>query len=83
MTEDMQNFDAKRNRRDLFELLGHVLATAKEKFDCQRVCNGDRQKWARIIITGVEAYAELLKGVQLEELEERLSKLECEGENVG
>ena len=62
----------------MFDLLSHVLATAKEKFDKQKALNGDRQKWARIIISGVQAYAELLKGVQLEELEKRVSKLESE-----
>lgn len=74
--EDAENFDGKKRRSALFGMLSHVLLTAEGKFDMEKASNGDRQKWARIIISGVEAYARLIQASQTDDLEERVSKLE-------
>jgi hypothetical protein len=71
-----ENLNPKEHRRALFSVLGHVLATAKTKFDMEKAANGDRLKWGRLIVSGVEAYGRLLEGVQLEQLEQRLTALE-------
>jgi hypothetical protein len=42
----------------------------------EKAANGDRLKWGRLIVSGVEAYGRLLEGVQLEALEERIRALE-------
>ena len=76
--KDAENLDVKRQRKGLFGLLSHVLNTSKEKFDMQKASNADRQKWARIIVSGVQAYGELLKTVELESIENRLQILENE-----
>ena len=69
---------AVKDRKKLFNLLDAVLETCKSKFDKQKASNGDRQRWARIIIAAAAAYNDLLRDVELEGIEERLSRLERE-----
>jgi len=77
MTEQQTgNFNVKESRQGLFSLLNHVLATAKDKFDKQKAANGERQRWARLIVAGVEAYGRLLVNEQLQSMEKRISALE-------
>jgi hypothetical protein len=78
-TETSSN-QAVKTRKKLFSTLDEVLKTSKEKFDKQKASNSDRQKWARIIISAVAAYGDLLKDVELEGLDERLSRLERQQE---
>jgi hypothetical protein len=59
-------------------MLDAVLETCKLKFDKQKASNGDRQRWARIIIAGAAAYNDLLRDAELEGIEERLGRLERE-----
>lgn len=67
---------AVKTRKKLFNMLDAVLETSKSKFDKQKASNGDRQRWARIIIAATAAYGDLLKDVELEDMEERLVRLE-------
>jgi len=76
MSEPSESVNAKDQRKALFGILAHVLTVSRGKFDVGNATNGDRQKWARIIIAGVEAYGNLLKTVELESMEERIEKLE-------
>jgi hypothetical protein len=76
----MENLEPNKRRSVLFSVLGHVLATAKTKFDMEKALNGDRLKWGRLIVSGVEAYGRLLEGVQLEQIEQRLTALETKAE---
>ncbi len=76
MEQQTGNFNAKEHRTSLFSTLEHVISVSKTKFDKEKAPNSDRQKWARVIITGVEAYGRLLHDVDLEALEERIRKLE-------
>lgn len=64
----------------LFENLRHVIDVSRTKFDLVRASNSDKQRWARLLISGCEAYASLLETSKLEEIEARLSNLE---ENKG
>ena len=75
---DAENLNVKGQRRGLFSLLSHVLVTSQTKFDMEKAANSDRQKWARIIIAGVQAYGDLLKTVELDDIEKRLDVLESE-----
>ena len=70
------NFDVKQEKNTLFDTLREVLSISRKKFKKQTASNSDRQKWARVIIAGVEVYAKLLETAQLEALEERLERLE-------
>jgi hypothetical protein len=69
---------AVKDRKKLFQTLDVVLETSKDKFNKQKASNNDRQKWARIIIAAASAYNDLLRDVELEGIEERLSRLERE-----
>ena len=60
----------------LFSHLSHVIVVSREKFDFQRTNNRDRQRWARLLIAGCEAYAKLLEASKIQEIEVRLTKLE-------
>jgi hypothetical protein len=61
----------------LFENLEHVIAVSRIKFDLTRASNSDKQKWARLLISGCEAYANLLETAKLEEIEARIKNLEA------
>lgn len=67
-----------KSRKKLFQDLDVVLATAKEKFNKQKALNSDRQKWARIIISAVAVYGDLLRDFELENIGERITKLESQ-----
>jgi hypothetical protein len=76
----VQEEQKKSGFQPLFNHLSHVIDVSREKFDLHRTNNHDRQKWARLLITGCEAYAKLLESSKIDEIEERLTKLE-EGKN--
>lgn len=57
-------------------LLRHVLAAAVRKFDNEKIANSERRSWARIIISSIQAYGDLLESSQLDDLESRLEMLE-------
>jgi hypothetical protein len=60
----------------LFNHLNHIIDVSREKFDFQRTNNVDKQRWARLIIAGCEAYAKMLEASKIDEIEQRLTKLE-------
>ena len=62
----------------LFNHLSHVITVSRNKFDLPRTNNMDKQRWARLLITGCEAYAKLLEASKIDELELRLTRLEEE-----
>jgi hypothetical protein len=74
--QDIEIFNVKDQRKRLYSILNHVLGTAQRKFDMEKAANSDRQKWARIIVSCVESYGGLLNAHSLEELDERVTKLE-------
>jgi len=78
--KDTGNLSEKKQRKPLFNLLYHVLAVSTKKFDMEKASNSDRQKWARIIISACAAYGDLLKDVELESIEDRLTILERQQE---
>jgi len=67
-------------RKALCEVLAQIIGTSKTKFDCVRAANAERRGWARLIISGVEAYAKLL---ELSTLEDLAARVECLEETRG
>ena len=65
-------------RRGLFGVLNRIIVFS----DGKRVLSGNsdhsKQAWSRIAISAIGVYGNLLKDVELEEIEERLVKLEAE-----
>ena len=80
--KDTGNLSEKKQRKPLFNLLYHVLAVSTRKFDMEKASNADRQRWARIIISAVQGTGELMKDLELEEIEKRLELLENKQENA-
>jgi hypothetical protein len=78
--KEIENLNQNEHRRVLFNVLRHVIETSREKFDKEKAANRDRQSWGRLIVSGIEAYAKLLEGTQLEAIERRLDVLEQEKE---
>ena len=82
--EDAEIFDASGHRKALFSQLAHVLIVSREKFDMEKAANRDRLAWGRLIVSASEAYGRILQTVSLEELEQRVQKLEeCRGQHEG
>ena len=69
-------------RKELCSILAHVTSVSKIKFDCERVKNNERRAWGRLIVTSIEAYAKLLELSALENLAERVERLETKGGEV-
>jgi hypothetical protein len=78
--EESENFDLTGHRKGLFSSLAHVLIISREKFDKETIPNKEKMGWGRLIVQAAEAYGHLLEGIQLEQLEKRVSKLESHGE---
>jgi len=66
-------------RKTLCTNLAEIIDVAKIKFDNDRAANNERRAWARLIITGIEAYAKLLELSTLEDLAARVEHLETRG----
>ncbi len=79
MVEVQGDVNVNRRRKELFRCLSHVLEVAMKKFDSDHASNSERRSWARIIISGSQAYGALLESSQLDELERRLEVLEGAG----
>jgi len=79
MTEN-QNLASPASKRGdfqpLFENLSHLIDVSRQKFDLERASNSDKQKWARLLIQGCEAYGKLMETAKIEEIEVRLESLE-------
>jgi hypothetical protein len=65
--------------QSLFDNLSHVIDVSRTKFDLVKASNNDKQKWARLLIAGVEAYAKLMETAKIEEMEQRIQAIEKRG----
>ena len=74
--QHMENLELEKKRKTLFSVLNHVLAISVEKFDMQKAANADRLAWGRLIVNATQAYGKLLETCELEELLERIQRLE-------
>jgi len=81
--EQAGNSDLKEARTGLFNHLDHVLSVSRIKFDKEKASNGERRAWGRLIVNAVQAYGKLLETSALEELTERLERLEEEVKRHG
>jgi hypothetical protein len=72
----MDNFNPTEKQAGLFSHLDYAISLSREKSGKEKAKNTERMSWTRILIAAVEAYGKMLEGVQLAEIEERLSKLE-------
>jgi len=70
----------KENRNSLFSYLDFSLSVCRAKAEKKKALNLDRQKWIRLLVFTVEVYSKLLDGCQLQEISERLERLESRQE---
>lgn len=74
----MENLQAKRLRKSLFGHLSHVILLADEKIDSKGNSDRAKQGWCRVLISAVAAGGALIKDSEIQELSERLDRLEVE-----
>ncbi len=70
----------KKPRDRLFQVLNDILTFAEQKRKIPNNSDKIKQAWSRIAISAISTYGQLLKDSELEEIEERLSKLETDSE---
>jgi hypothetical protein len=82
MTEDSPNITSivplKNQRKSLCEVLNEIIVFAEEKRKLKNNSDKNKQSWSRIAISAISAYGSLVKDSELENIEERLEKLESE-----
>jgi len=66
----------KKTRKGLFLFLEFILGVSHKKMKTLRVKDRSKQGWARIMVSAISAYGNLLKDQELESLEGRVSMLE-------
>lgn len=80
MTEETQTLTSTTQKtspfKGLFDNLSHVIDVSRNKFDLTRASNSDKQRWARLLIQGCEVYGKLLETAKIEDIENRLEKIE-------
>jgi len=76
MAQQTGNFNATEKRQSLFGQLDYAVGLAREKAEKEKASNDTRQRWLRILISAVETYGRLLETSQLDDLAERITKLE-------
>jgi hypothetical protein len=68
----------KNQRKSLCDVLDNIIAFSEEKRKLKNSADKNKQSWSRIAISAISAYGDLLKASELENIEERLEKLESE-----
>lgn len=61
-----------------YDNLEHIIDESRRKFDMQTTSNSDKQKWGRLLITAIEAWAHLSEASDVNEILDRLVKYEKE-----
>ena len=63
-------------RNSLFAYLGHAIRLSHEKMSSKGNSDTAKQAWGRLMVSAIATYGSLIKDVELEAIEERLSALE-------
>jgi hypothetical protein len=66
----------KNRRNHLFSVLEAILSYAEEKRKISNNSDKVKQAWSRIAISAISTYGDLLHDVELDEINERLERLE-------
>jgi hypothetical protein len=76
MSKHEESLNVTDTRKRLFSKLDFVLGLAEEKIKRRKVRDSATMKWCRILVSCVDSYGKLLEHVQLDDLENRITKLE-------
>jgi hypothetical protein len=63
-------------RNSLFAYLGHAIRLSHEKMTLKGNSDTAKQAWGRLMVSAIVTYGSLIKDVELESIEERLTVLE-------
>jgi len=70
------SFNPKEQRKALFSYLTRIVRLSHEKLNVRTSTDRVKQGWARVMISAIATYGDLLDGVQFDELEDRILILE-------
>ena len=76
LAEHPENLNQKKQHIDLYSYLDEVIAISQGKLKIEKKADSDRQAWARITVSAVQAYGKLIELQELEEVKQRLDVLE-------
>ena len=72
----MEKCSTDSRRETLFGYLDDVIGLSHKKVTAKRGnSDGQKQGWARILITGISAYGDLLKDTELDELSKEVDEI--------
>ena len=66
----------KDRRNALFGYLGHCIRLSHEKLNSKNSLDRTKLAWGRLMVSAIAVYGALLKDVELEDLEQRIERLE-------
>jgi hypothetical protein len=72
----ISNPNPAERRNSLFAYLGHAIRLSHEKMSSKGNSDSAKQAWGRLMVSAIATYGSLIKDVELEAIEERLSALE-------
>ena len=75
------NPEPAERRNSLFAYLGHVIRLSHEKMSSKGNSDSAKQGWGRLMVAAIGTYGSLIKDAELEDIEERLSKIEQQKES--
>ncbi len=76
MQNDTENLNQKKTVSDLYGYLDDVISISQRKLSIEKKADGDRQAWARIIVSATQAYGKLIEIQEIDELKKRMDALE-------
>ena len=76
MDKHPEELDLKERRKSLFSKLDQVITLAEKKIHREKLKDAVVQKWCRILVSCIDSYGNLLEIITVDEMEERLDRLE-------
>jgi hypothetical protein len=76
LTNQPENTKPKKALAELYPYLDEVIAIAQGKIKIEKKADGDRQAWARIIVSATQAYGKLIEASEIDEVKQRIDALE-------
>jgi hypothetical protein len=73
------NLDSAERRNSLFAYLGHAIRLSHEKMSSKGNSDNAKQAWGRLMVSAISTYGVLIKDAELEDIEERLARVEQSG----
>jgi hypothetical protein len=76
LTDHPEISNKKKQQSDLYCYLDDVIAISQKKLAIEKKADSDRQAWARIIVSAVQAYGRIIELAEIDDLKQRIETLE-------